>query len=226
MKRESIVLRIMPKDGFDFQSIVIDIANGKPVKLDKCEIDVITHPVLTFRDDIADYVAEHGLSTLLSIEPLMEDVTTPKDSTPAIQKLLIRFMTSLNLKDELIIVDPYFYYPNADDSYANMILNILDQFINDIREIRVITAPNKRAYSTTTRSKVERAIKDVKPDILITHSTSDHIHDRFWITSNRQKGILLGTSLNGLGKKYSVIEYLSPQDVVKIVSVLKEDNLL
>lgn len=52
---------------------------------------------------------------------------------------------------------------------------------------------------------------------------SDAFHDRFWI-ANGNKGFISGTSLNGVGKRYSLIEILSEEDVTSIMDIVNKNN--
>ena len=45
-------------------------------------------------------------------------------------------------------------------------------------------------------------------------------HDRFWI-ANECCGFIAGTSLNGIGKKYSSINIMDKDDVINIVKLLQ-----
>jgi hypothetical protein len=224
--KSSIHLRIDPKENFDYTKFVVDHANGRPATLENCDILQISSPILHFRDDFIEYIIEHGLTTLLSIEPINEELTTPRESPNAIQNLLIKFLNKIGVTQELIIIDPYFYYPNADAAYVDLIGNILRPFAGAISNIKIITAAHRRAFSPTSKTLVDNGITNIKSSIVIEHKTSNTLHDRFWISNDRQKGILLGTSLNGLGKKYSVVDYLDDQDVVSIVNEFRADNLI
>lgn len=54
---------------------------------------------------------------------------------------------------------------------------------------------------------------------------TDDFHDRFWI-SNRKKGFYTGTSFNGIGKRISLINLLSEDDVTEIIEELHNQNLV
>jgi len=51
---------------------------------------------------------------------------------------------------------------------------------------------------------------------LISTKYSDVFHDRFWI-ADEVRGVFVGTSLNGIGRRYAIIDYLQQRDVVDIV---------
>lgn len=54
---------------------------------------------------------------------------------------------------------------------------------------------------------------------------TSEFHDRFWI-SNRKKGFYTGTSLNGVGKRISLINTISEEDVRQIVEELVKNNVI
>ena len=57
----------------------------------------------------------------------------------------------------------------------------------------------------------------MKREIKIKYSYD--FHDRFWI-ADRKKGFYTGTSINGIGKRISLINLLSEEDVEIIIDEL------
>ncbi|MBZ5763059.1 hypothetical protein LAV84_26320 [Rhizobium sp. VS19-DR104.2] len=53
--------------------------------------------------------------------------------------------------------------------------------------------------------------------IQIKDSISDEFHDRYWLDIDSAKGIVVGTSLNGIGKKISMIDYATSADSMEIL---------
>ena len=112
--------------------------------------------------------------------------------------------------DELLVIDPYIF-SNSDESYENMLINIFNK--SNYRNITVIT----NFYNTD--KEFLKYIQENVPRLKKIKYTKD-FHDRFWIADNK-KGFVLGTSLNGVGKKYCYIDYLDNDDVSEIVSIVK-----
>lgn len=112
--------------------------------------------------------------------------------------------------DELLVIDPYIF-SNSDESYENMLINIFNK--SNYRNITVIT----NFYNTD--KEFLKYIQENVPRLKQIKYTKD-FHDRFWIADNK-KGFVLGTSLNGVGKKYCHIDYLDNDDVSEIVSIVK-----
>lgn len=112
--------------------------------------------------------------------------------------------------DELLVIDPYIF-SNSGESYKNKLINIFNK--SNYRNITVIT----NFYNTD--KEFLKYIQENVPRLKQIKYTKD-FHDRFWIADNK-KGFVLGTSLNGIGKKYCLIDYLDNDDVSEIVSIVK-----
>ena len=54
---------------------------------------------------------------------------------------------------------------------------------------------------------------------------NDDFHDRFWI-ADRKKGFYTGTSINGLGKRITLINLLSKDEVKIIIDELNKKECL
>jgi len=216
--RHPLYLRLEPDDDFDFTNFFVEYANGRPVDLTKCKICDIPYPLMHFKEEFIKELAVNGLSNYLNTEVILEHLTTPRNDISAIEGLISQFLENIGIDEELIIIDPYFFAPNVGVQYVSMIENILSPFLNDLRNIKIITASHSRAFSAHTKNLVETHLTNINPSLAISHSTSNELHDRFWVTNNRKKGILTGTSLNGFGRKYSVIDYLQEEDVLEIIN--------
>jgi hypothetical protein len=75
-------------------------------------------------------------------------------------------------------------------------------------------------------SSIEALLQSHKPSLNIIHSKSDDFHDRYWISGNREKAILTGTSINGLGNKFALVDRVNTSDVRVIVNELKSRGLI
>jgi hypothetical protein len=54
---------------------------------------------------------------------------------------------------------------------------------------------------------------------------SEKFHDRFWLADGA-RGLVVGTSLNGLGKRYALVDFMQPSDVRDVVQALKTEGFL
>lgn len=83
-----------------------------------------------------------------------------------------------------------------------MILELSDS----LQSITFFTT-NARKCSTDAMHNI---IKSINQNIITKDIITDKIHDRFWLDADNQKGIVMGTSLNGVTKKLTLIDYLHP----------------
>lgn len=117
--------------------------------------------------------------------------------------------------NELIIIDPYLF--STDDmTYCNL----LGKIIQKSKAKLVIVVTDKRHYKEKSLNVVKSKI-----NIPLEEKFSEDFHDRFWI-SNRTKGFCTGTSLNGVGKRISLINVIEDDDIKDIVEELKKQHLI
>lgn len=224
--KSPIYLRLDPAEDFDFLNFVVEQANGRPVDLSKCGVFQIDYPQLYFKEMFLKQIVEHGLTTYLEMDLILEDLTTPRTQPDRVEEIIVKFLTNIGLDGELIIVDPYFFAPRVDATYVTRLCNIMTPFISTLQNIRIVTASHSRAYSANSKNLVLNGLAALSSSLNVSHTQSNELHDRFWISNNREKGILTGTSLNGLGRKYAVIDYLQDEDVKEIVTDLHSQNLI
>ena len=121
---------------------------------------------------------------------------------------------------ELTITDPYLFKESKnkkeDDEYCNILAKIIMKA--KAKSIRVIT--NYRNYNNDIHKKIENKLTQ---DIKIIWN--DDFHDRFWI-ADRKKGFYTGTSINGLGKRITLINLLSKDEVKIIIDELNKKECL
>ena len=216
--RNPIILKLDPSKDFDLSKFFVEYSNGRLVDLKGCSVSHIYSPQLFFKYMFVVELIEHGLSTYLSSNIILEDITTPRTPPDHVEAILVKFLTKICIDDELIIIDPYFFSPAIDVSYPARVCNIIKPFLRQIRTIKIVTASHSRAFSCKSKDIVLNSLYSASNSLNISHTQSNELHDRFWISNKRRKGIISGTSLNGLGKKYAVIDYLDDDDVKTIVS--------
>lgn len=116
---------------------------------------------------------------------------------------------------ELIIVDPYLFKDKSDD-YCDLLTAI----IVSAKASSIVVVTDKRNYDPQSYNKITRPLTQT-----IQVKYSSDFHDRFWI-ANRSKGFYCGTSLNGIGKRISLINLLSEYDVGEIIEELMQQSIL
>jgi hypothetical protein len=211
------------KQGADFGKLYEQLLQGKGVDFSDFEIFTVDGIVFTFKNEIIDYITEHGLADLIETEPILEALVARGATQTNIISLLHKYLDKVGVDNELIIVDPYFY---SDDSpaYIASVELVIGKYLGAIDNLIIITLPDK--IKAASISAIESALKDIKPTLAITSNTSINYHDRFWISHGREKGVITGTSLNGFGKRYALIDRLNTTDVREIVKALVADGLI
>lgn len=71
---------------------------------------------------------------------------------------------------------------------------------------------------------VEAAIIAVEPssEVRVVHSSD--FHDRFWI-ADRKRGVIVGTSLNKIGRKVFFVDALSTSDTTDVVAEVERPGV-
>lgn len=211
-------------DSADYLTLVTALANGQPVDLRDWEVGQVNSVVHTFRDEFVDYIAEHGLASLVNSELLIEMVVA-KGATPnRTLEVVKKYVTKAGVDKELIIVDPYFYHP-TDAAYVSHVIDLITPHLLNVEDLRIITAPGSKV-TPTTQFSIDAGLRAVKPSLRIDHKTSSDLHDRHWITNNREKGVAIGGSLSTLGKKHCLIDRMNTSDVRDFVEIYKAAGLI
>lgn len=182
---------------------------------EKFNISQITLPVYSFRDEFLEHIAEHGLTSLFKFNIVMEDITSPSMSINEIEKVVAAFVAKLQGAKKLIIIDPYFFSKSSKTDVAQLFSRLLSQASSNLEEICFITNGRKNEAKNDILSVIGQAIT-------VHHVTTDEFHDRYWIDPDANKGIIMGTSLNGLGNKISLIDHIRADDVTEIVKLAKQ----
>jgi len=182
--------------------------------------------IFDYRDEIVDYILENGFTNFLTVEALNESIVAAGTPQNRIVQLLQKYLDKVQIDNELIILDPFFYAPTNITNYPAMIESILVKYIPTIDHIKIITTDRAVKIDSALKNQIEFTLKAHKPSLQISHTMTPDYHDRFWISSNREKGIVSGTSLNGLGNRLALIDRLNTSDVRDIVTSLKNDGLI
>jgi hypothetical protein len=219
----SILFRLNPGPDWDNVKFVVDVANGRPVSFQGSGIEMISSIFTSFQEEIKDEVLRVGLSTILRRQLLQESIAAPGATADFIKDLLIGFLQSIDTHGELIIVDPYFFPSKWDATYPQRIVDVLDPFLPILTDLKIVTLPK---FDVALKAAVLALLAKQKSNLTITCHTSEKFHDRFWISDGRTQGIVTGTSLNGLGKRYALVDRLNSGDVQEVVSALQTEGIL
>jgi hypothetical protein len=163
-----------------------------------------------------------GVTKILSTELAVHEILAPTIPLPLLVKALQGMLRTLSPNKSLIVIDAYVFPDGAKPEYISLFVAIVDPFLDELNSIKFVTKPN---YNRDIEREVEKALKDRNPDIDVSVVTSGDYHDRFWIC-DEQKGLFVGTSLNGIGKRYALADFMREKDVLEIVQSLKRNSLL
>jgi hypothetical protein len=165
------------------------------------------------RDILRDYISEHGISSLFHFSITCDAVLHGGIHVDEIEDVILRFVRKLNGVKDLLIIDPYFY--STDPSCLDLFGKMIAEISQSLRTVTFIT--NGRADNR--KAPMHEALRRVTPTIQIRDVITDQFHDRFWIDPETRTGIVMGTSLNGIGKKIALIDHLSSSDVAEIAGL-------
>lgn len=172
----------------------------------------VSSPVHEFRDEFLEYIAENGMSSLLKYTITMEDITSPDMPLDDIELTVSKFIEKLTPLNRLLIIDPYFY--GTSETSHQLLKRLLTPHKSDLKEVVVICKSTNAPNAENMRS----AIAAVAPSAEIIEIQSSTFHDRFWINPDLSCGLVMGTSLNGIGKKIALVDRLRKSDVVDLVA--------
>ena len=132
-------------------------------------------------------------------------------------EILKNHLKQLNINNKLIIIDNYLLPKNHDVNYLDFFIEVFKDALKQCNELEIITLEK---HNENLKNLINEKMKKLYPDLKVTYKFTNLFHDRFWIADNK-KGLFIGTSLNGVGKKYSMIDFLLDEDTEAIVAQLK-----
>ncbi|AQV96570.1 hypothetical protein BJN34_22140 [Cupriavidus necator] len=177
----------------------------------KYQLAQVTSPALFFRREFVEYIAEHGLHSLFKLQLVMEDITSPSMALDEVEAVVTKFVRTLLPAKRLVIVDPYFYRPGSDtDAF---VARLLGQQAATLEQVFILSNG-----SGSMKSKMHAAFASVAPNVAVFDTSTDVFHDRFWLNPDQGTGIVMGTSLNGLGKRIALVDKLSRSDAQEVLA--------
>ncbi len=155
-----------------------------------------------------DLLREIGVSKTLRLQPLTEAVLP--DNTPR-EVLLdtIRYqLAQCKAVHTLLVVDPYLFPAQPDLTYKDDLISLFRAAATAGLAIEIATKANR---NTALQAAVVADIQQINPSVSPLFKYTDAFHDRFWIADG-ERGVFMGTSLNGIGRRYAVADYLAEED--------------
>lgn len=162
-------------------------------------------------------IFRYGVTSI--INPIYHEfIGTPRDDRNLFIETLQKFLDNVITTNDLTIIDSYLFPDKHDVDYPNLLIDILKKYIPKLSKLTIVT---KNRFNKPLQTTIFEEIKNINPRIIIDLKLTDLFHDRFWLSNPNSKGIFVGTSLNGLGKKYTLIDYINIDDVKQIFDELK-----
>lgn len=182
---------------------------------------LVMSPVLAFRDEITSYIIEHGFSSLYDGSSAMEAITSPSITINEIERVVGQFVSALDGARRILIIDPYFYAGAAEANVADTFRNLLAYASSALKQIIVVTNGKDKG-----KADIHAAVRTLIPGCNIVDHVRSEFHDRFWLDPDSGKGLVMGTSLNGLGKKVALVDRLQGDDVAEIIRLTRAAGVL
>jgi hypothetical protein len=210
-----LYLSVSKKTEGDLSGFIGELHKHKIV--DKYNVGIVSDPVYYFRQNFIDEVVNNGFSSMLNFSITMDDITTPDMHVDDIELVFHKFVMTLKPIKKLIIIDPYFYPKISDiDEISKKFIGLISPIINDLKKIIVVSNGNNKSSIDGYISKLH----EVNQNLEVKNHFSNDFHDRFWLNAVENKGIVVGTSVNGIGKKISLVDSLASSDVEQVLKEL------
>jgi hypothetical protein len=215
LRQGELIVIQAPPDGFDPKALQAAL---DPLGLMVC---------LVGRSSLAEaemrrLVTEQGVSYVWRLVRLQEAVVPQTKHVEPLVRILEGMLAKLAPSQDFVIVDRYLFPRGSEPGYPALLASLLGPVARAVRRIKFITGPRS---DSTLLKRVRELLLTEAPSLSVVHDTSDDFHDRFWI-ADESRGLFLGTSLNGLGKRYALVDYMASHDVREIVDSLRTRGLL
>lgn len=170
-------------------------------------------------EEVQEELRGVGQAAFLNQSELQHGISK-KAAPQEAEALVANRLARLAPADHLIITDPYLF-PNSPEGGGSEYVERLVHLIAPILQSgsRLTCVVNSRSNSDLEKSA--RSLLEAKVSGLdFKVHVSDDFHDRFWI-SDSTTGVVVGASLNGLGRRIFFIDQLSEDDVLAVVAELR-----
>jgi len=172
-------------------------------------------------------IMEKGPRYILSLERFQEAVLPKTGSIDLLIKVLSNYLQALSPSKDLTIADRYFFPVQLSDraeylEYLDTVREIFSLVIPKVAMVRFITQPK---HNRALYEDIKSVLIDLNPEIKVVYKMTEDFHDRFWI-ADEVKGLFIGTSFNGIGKKYALVDFMKDEDTATIVKELRRASLI
>ncbi|KAA1284802.1 hypothetical protein [Alcaligenes faecalis] len=167
----------------------------------------------SIRDVIREWISENGISSLYNFHLTCDAIVHPGITVDEIEELILGFVKKMDGVKNLMIIDPYIY--SSEAAVLTLFENMIKMLSSCLESVTFFTKSRPKADRTAMHEILER----LAPTITIKTVETEEFHDRFWIDSDASKGLVMGTSLNGVTKKIALIDHLKREDVKQIIAL-------
>jgi len=185
------------------------------VRLSEVNIDSLA------QESLARQIHERGVSSIITQVRLQEDFV--KKSTPPDQVIAViaSLVDALGAKATLDLVDPYAFQPSKFGAtiHAQRLVNAIRPALPNIRSLSIFYSKQGELFDEAVAA-FETALGAAHGSPNVRLIRTHDFHDRF-VIADRDRGIYIGTSINGLGSKYSLADFLRSGDAASVSSTLE-----
>jgi hypothetical protein len=200
-----------------------------PVELIRVLEPLGLEPFITTRAELAEaeikrVLLERGISSVWQTVIFQEALLPCTPDVPTLVAILKEMLEQLVPELHFAVVDR-FLFPDekqCPSDYLDTLVQVLEPTVRRVKELLVVT---EKRHNARLRSALEQRLKALSPGCRFRHCCSESFHDRFWI-ADRARGLFVGASLNGLGRRYALVDKLAADDVREIVAALESEGLL
>jgi len=179
----------------------------------------MTNPSRIVAEHGRQYVLENGVTSLFTTQLLQENILSQASTTgrQPLFDVIKKFLARLAPAQSVTIVDPYFFATRNVLTYPSIVADVLAPAASVVSKITFVRDKTKDMAGLF--GAVSAALKSLNNSLTMSDHTTGDFHDRFWLVDGT-RGLVLGTSLNGVGNRVCLIDYLSQTDVAAIVQEL------
>lgn len=158
-----------------------------------------------------------GVAGMAIASPSFGKLIKPSKCISNTALFMIRTLEGLYARGNTVLVtDNFLFKPEHDNQYEIDLKAILKSlFAKEIIHYGESSKINQKMFDN-----VKEHLK--KYGTTLIHKDIRDIHDRFWITKETNRGLVIGTSLNGIGKKLFYYNKIEDEDVVEVLNYLCE----
>ena len=198
---------------------VADMLSERKLQVRQVDIDALV------RARLEEQVTARGVSALLRRpQRLREDILCPGTPDETFASLVASMVSTLAPTRSLTVVDPYLLNPRPRtiDDAVGLIVDVLRPALtHSVPVLFCYMQAGERAKEESKeneramRAALEREFSSTGVEFI----ESDVFHDRF-VIADGHRGLVLGTSFNGVGRKYFLVDYLQDTDAETIAKAV------